>query len=278
MVSAVAAVCNYVTTETKFEVIEDCGKPAYARLLISMEPWAHSISVIFPAYQEEDYLSAAVNDVVAGLRAHGATFEVIVVENGSRDRTREVADELAKQYPEVVSMASPEPDYGKALRAGLLAAKYEFVVNFDVDLYDLAFAGLAIVKAEAEGLAIVVGSKRGEGAEDKRPLPRKIVTASFTTILRLGFGLKVSDTHGMKVLRRSAVVDLARECKFGTDLFDTELVLRTEQAGLLTGEIGVRVEEMRDARTPIARRIARSLTGLFRLKVALVQESRGRRR
>ena len=241
------------------------------------QPWSHSISVIFPAYQEEEYLSKAVHDVVTGLRNRNATFEVIVVENGSKDRTREVADELARQFPEVVSMASPEPDYGKALRAGLLAAKHEFVVNFDVDLYDLGFAGLAIAKAQSNGLAIVVGSKRGDGSEDKRPLARKVVTASFTTILRFGFGLKVSDTHGMKVLRRSAVVGLARDCKFGTDLFDTELVLRTERAGLLTGEIGVKVEEMRDARTPIARRIVRSLVGLCRLKAALVRESRAAR-
>jgi glycosyltransferase AglD len=233
-----------------------------------------SVSVVFPAYQEEEYLPSAVTDVVTGLRARGRVFEVIVVENGSKDRTRAVADELAIRFPEVVSMSSPEPDYGKALRAGLLVARNDFIVNFDVDLYDLAFADLAIAKAETEGLAVVVGSKRGKGAEDNRSFLRKLVTATFTGILRLGFGLKVSDTHGMKVMNRAAVVELAKTCKFGTDLFDTELILRAERAGLLTGEIGVKVEEKREARTPILPRVIRSLRGLVRLKLALRREFR----
>jgi glycosyltransferase AglD len=86
--------------------------------------------------------------------------------------------------------------------------------------------------------------------------------------------LKVSDTHGMKVMRRDDVVEIARHCQFGTDLFDTELILRAERAGLNTGEIGVKVEEKREARTPIANRILRSLRGLVRLKVALLKEAR----
>ncbi len=231
-----------------------------------------SLSVVFPAYQEEDYLPSAVTDVVNGLRASHADFEVIVVENGSRDRTRDVADELAARYPEVISMSHHEPDYGKALRAGLMRASKEFVVNFDVDLYDLSFAERAIVKAEDQRLAIVVGSKRGAGANDERPLLRKVVTFTFSSLLKVGFGLRVSDTHGMKVLRRDVVVPIAEKCLFGTDLFDTELVLRVERSGLNTGEIGVTVEEKRDARTPIVSRITRSLKGLVRLRVALWRE------
>ncbi len=231
-----------------------------------------SLSVVFPAYQEEDYLPSAVTDVVTGLRAAKADFEVIVVENGSRDRTREVADELAAMYPEVISMSHHEPDYGKALRAGLMRASKEFVVNFDVDLYDLTFAERAIAKAEDQRLAIVVGSKRGPGANDERPFIRKVVTFTFSSLLKVGFGLRVSDTHGMKVLRREAIVPIAQKCLFGTDLFDTELVLRVERSGLKTGEIGVTVEEKRDARTPIVSRITRSLKGLARLRVALWRE------
>jgi glycosyltransferase AglD len=231
-----------------------------------------SVTVIFPAYMEEEYLPSAVTDVVVGLRAASCDFEVIVVENGSRDRTKQVADELAVQFPEVVSMSHHEPDYGKSLRAGLLRASKTFVVNFDVDLYDLQFAERAIAKAEGEGLSVVVGSKRGEGANDTRPFIRKLVTFTFSTLLKVGFGLKVSDTHGMKVMRRADVVPLAEQCKFGTDLFDTELVLRTERSGLKTGEIGVTVVEKREARTPIVSRIRRSLMGLVTLRIAFWRE------
>jgi hypothetical protein len=91
-------------------------------------------------------------------------------------------------------------------------------------------------------------------------------------VLRVGFGLGVSDTHGMKVLRRQPLVDLARACRFRTDLFDTELVLRAERAGLRAVEIPVAVEERRPSRSSIVSRIPRTLAGLVRLRVALWQE------
>lgn len=235
------------------------------------------MSVVFPAYQEEEFLRKAVEDVVQGLRTRGDTFEVLVVENGSKDRTRAVADELALEFPEVKSHSITAADYGKALRAGLLAATGTYVVNFDVDLYDLAFAARAVeLIAAPNGPAIVVASKRGQDATDNRHWTRKVVTGVFTFLLRKGFGLKVSDTHGMKAMRREVVRPLAEQCLFGTDLFDTELVLRTERAGFLTGEIGITVEETRPARTPIVSRIFRSVKGLGVLWLALRRESKSK--
>ena len=234
------------------------------------------VSVIFPAYQEEGFLETAVSDVVKGLRERRHTFEVFVVENGSTDRTRAIADALATEFVEVQSLFIDEPNYGLALRHGLLHATGEFVVNFDVDLYDLQFLDASILRLGAvgdpNGASIVVASKRGEGSNDTRHWTRKLVTGVFSTLLRVGFGLKVSDTHGMKAMRRSDVLDIARRCVFGTDLFDTELILRAERAGLRTAEIGVTITEMRPARTPIVGRVARSVRGLGRLWLMLRSE------
>ena len=237
-------------------------------------PSGTSISVIFPAYQEESFLPTAVRDVVTGLRERGHDFEVIVVENGSKDRTAAVAQGLVAQYPEVQASSISTPDYGKALREGLMLATKEFIVNFDVDLYDLDFLDRAVHRiAQPGGPSIVVASKRGDGANDTRHWTRKIVTGVFSTLLRVGFGLKVSDTHGMKAMRRLDVREVGKNCLFGTDLFDTELVLRTERAGFHTDEIGVTIIEMRPARTPIAGRIFRSIKGLGVLWLALRKES-----
>jgi glycosyltransferase AglD len=238
-------------------------------------PRSTTVSVIFPAYQEEEYLPIAVREVVEGLRERFDSFEVIVVENGSRDRTAEVAKELATKYPEMVATAISTADYGKALREGLMIATKDYVVNFDVDLYDLEFLERAVSRiCEPSGPSIVVASKRGDGANDTRHWTRKVVTGVFSTLLRVGFGLKVSDTHGMKAMRRADVRPLAEKCLFGTDLFDTELVLRTERAGFKTSEIGVTIIEKRPARTPIAGRIFRSVRGLGVLWLALRKENR----
>ncbi len=232
------------------------------------------ISVVMPAHNEESLLAAAVNAVTDAMVDRGP-FEVLVVENGSTDATLEIAQRLSGQRPEVRALRESAPDYGLALRAGLLAAKGETVAIFDVDYYDFGFLDSAVALVEApDGPVIVVATKRGEGSLDTRAWPRRLVTAGFSTMLKVGFGLKVSDTHGMKVLRREPILHLVEACRFGTDIFDTELVLRVERAGMKVTEIPVTVAEMRPSRTSMAKRIPRTLANLVRLRRALDQECR----
>jgi glycosyltransferase involved in cell wall biosynthesis len=227
------------------------------------------ISIVMPAHNEEGYLEPAVKSVVAGLRDRAVDFEVFVAENGSTDTTPAEAEQLAHTYPEVTVLHSPVADYGRALRAGFLAAGGEFVVNFDVDFVDLGFLDESLALMAGEAFDIIVGSKRSPGSVDQRRAARKAVTAVFSFVLCHGFGLRVSDTHGVKALRRAPLLDLVRTCQFGGDIFDTELIIRAERAGLKVHEVPVTVADQRPPRTPIARRIPRSLLGLLRLRLAL---------
>jgi glycosyltransferase AglD len=238
-----------------------------------MPPAEPSISVIMPAHNEEELLRKAVDAVVAGLRQREASFEVVISENGSVDATRQIAGELAAEVPEVRSASIDGADYGRALRSGFVAASGELVVNFDVDLVDFAFldAGVELLRQEP-GAAVVVGTKRGPGAEDRRAAGRRLITAGFSLVLRHGFGLQVSDTHGLKVLRRQPLEMIVDACRFGGDIFDTELVLRAERSGLGVRQIPIRVADLRPPRTSIVRRIPRSLFGLARLRLALWNE------
>jgi glycosyltransferase involved in cell wall biosynthesis len=236
---------------------------------------APAISVVVPAYNESAILASTVGAIVAGLRDAGTTFEVVVSENGSTDDTLAVAMRLASEHSEVRVQHLPEPDYGLALRAGLLAARGDVVVNFDADYFDLGFLERAVpLVAAPEGPAVVVGSKRAPGADDMRPWSRRLVTAVFSLLLRVVFRLTVSDTHGMKAMRRDAVEPFARRCRSGKDLFDTELILRVERAGLRTAEVPVDVRELRPARTSILQRVPRTLVALARLRVALWRDRR----
>jgi glycosyltransferase involved in cell wall biosynthesis len=233
------------------------------------------ISIVMPAHNEHELLAETVTAVVEGLRARAGEFEVLVIENGSVDGTYELAEELAARFDELRVDTFPKADYGAALRRGLLTARGDAVVNFDVDYYDLEFLADAVGLVDSGGTdapAIVVGSKRAPGADDQRSLPRRFVTWGFTMLLRILFGLGVSDTHGMKAMRRDAVEALALQCRFDADLFDTELVIRAEHAGLMVTEIPVRVEERRPSRTSIVRRASRALWGLARLRVVLWRE------
>ena len=234
---------------------------------------APEVSVVMPAHNESGLLDQTLKELVSALRERELAFEVLVVENGSTDSTVADARAFAADHPAVSVLTRAEADYGEAMRVGILASTGGVVVVFDVDYYDPGFVDRVLPPLTApDGPVIVVGSKRAPGTHDTRPWPRRAITAGFSSVLRIGFGLRVSDTHGMKAMRRATVEPIVRRCRNGTDLFDTELVLRADRAGLEVAEVPVTVEERRPSRTPIARRILRTMGGLVRLRVQLWRE------
>ena len=233
------------------------------------------LSIVMPAHNEAGYLEAAVREVDQGVRARGHELEILVVENGSTDDTLAIGRRLADALPSVRVSTRPVADYGAALRDGILAARGELIVTFDVDYYDLDFAddALALLTGGAPP-AIVVGSKRAPEARDKRPWPRRLVTTVFSLLLRGVFSLSVSDTHGVKAMRRVDVQPILERCRFRTDLFDTELVIRAQRAGLPIAELPVTAQERRPSRTPIWQRVPRTLVGMIELRLTLWRERR----
>jgi glycosyltransferase involved in cell wall biosynthesis len=236
------------------------------------------LSIVMPAHNEAGYLETAVGEVHDGLSARGLEFELLVVENGSTDGTPEIARRLADDHAGVQVLSRAVANYGAALREGLTTSRGESVVTFDVDYYELGFVdqALALLESGDDAPVMVVASKRAPGSQDERPWPRRFVTAVFSWLLRTGFSLSVSDTHGMKAMRRAPVELLVRRCRLASDLFDTELVIRTERAGFRVAELPARAQERRPSRTPIWRRVPRTLVGLVALRISLRREGRAR--
>jgi glycosyltransferase AglD len=235
-----------------------------------------AISIVMPAFNEATIIERSLGELLDGLRSRGEAFEIVVVENGSTDNTATIAAGVVARNAEVRVLHRRLADYGNALRQGLLEARGDIVVNFDCDYYDIGFIARAVdrMRDADRPAAIVVGSKRAPGADDRRSWSRRLVTTTFSTVLRAGFGLTVSDTHGMKALRRDPLLPVVARCRFGRDLFDTELILRAERAGLVVAEIPVDAEELRPARTSIIRRIPRTISGLARLWFVLRSSDR----
>jgi glycosyltransferase involved in cell wall biosynthesis len=234
------------------------------------------LSIVMPAHNEAGYLEAAVREVDQGVRARGHALEILVVENGSTDDTLAIGRRLADARASVRVSTRPVADYGAALREGIMAARGELIVTFDVDYYDLGFVdeALALLTGGKHAPAIVVGSKRAPGAHDERPWPRRLVTTVFSVLLRAVFSLSVSDTHGMKAMRRVDVEPILERCRFRTDLFDTEVVIRSQRAGLRIAELPVTAQERRPSRTPIWQRVPRTLVGMIELRLTLWRERR----
>jgi glycosyltransferase involved in cell wall biosynthesis len=233
-------------------------------------PQRPHLSIVVPVHNEEDVLQAAVADIVEQLDARGADFELILCENGSTDRTQELADSLAEADPRVRVLHLTEPDYGAAMRAGMVAARGDSATNFDIDFYDADF----LLRGDRlmDGYGIVVGSKIMEGAQDKRSLFRKLVSRVFTLTLRLLFDPNLDDTHGMKVVRKDVIERYLPRTVMTKDLFDTELVLRARRGGVAVRAVPVVVEEKRRPRLSIVRRIPRSIKGILSLRLLFWKE------
>lgn len=255
----------------------------------SRSPCAPRFSIVIPVHNEADYLAAEVRELSAELDSCGVDYELIVAENGSADKTLAIAEGLAAADPRIRTLHLPAADYGAAMKAGMLAARGELVVNFDLDFHDVGFMlrAAALLEGSAGGprlqmqegvetrpLGIVVGSKLVKGAEDRRSFLRHLVSWGFTIVLRLLFDPRMDDTHGMKVLRREVVEQYAPRTIMTTDLFDTELIIRARRGGVAVAALPVKVEEKRKPRSSMVRRIPRTIKNLVKLRIALWKEGR----
>jgi len=229
-------------------------------------------SIVIPIHNEGGCLADEVTALVWCLDQNSVDFEIILAENGSSDDTLAIGEQLSGLDGRIRAFHVPVPDYGAAMKAGMLAARGRFVVNFDIDYWDVDFMLRAGELLDEGPAAIVVGSKLMAGAEDKRSGARHMVSLGFTTILRVLFDRHMDDTHGMKVLRKEAVEVFAPRTVMTRDLFDTELIIRARRAGVEVGALPVTCEEKREARSPIAKRIPRTMKGLVRLRLVLWKE------
>lgn len=228
-------------------------------------------SIIIPIHNEEDYLKKFFFDLLKKLKGF-RDYEVVLVENGSTDQTRKLAQQICKQRKIVKMLTLPEPNYGLAVKEGFLSAKGDYLVLFDLDYYDVGFMKKAFKKFPQTDA--VVGTKSGKGSSDQRSFLRRLVSFGFTSILKIFFNLKISDTHGIKVLDRKKFLPLIKQCLMTKEIFDTELLIRGQRQGLKLSEIGVKVEERRQSRSSIIKRSFKTIKDLINLKINLIKEEK----
>jgi len=218
------------------------------------------ISVVIPVYNEAALVVPTAEDLVARLRESGASFELILAENGSTDGTGALLTELVARLPEVRALHLPDPDYGAALRQGILEARGTYVVCEEIDLCDLDFHQRALALLRDEESDFVVGSKAAEGAGDHRPLLRRTATRVMSGLLRVSLSFRGTDTHGLKAFHRQRVEPVVKRCVVTRDLFASELVIRAQRMGLRVREIPIDIQEKRPPSVGLLRRVP----GVFR--------------
>jgi glycosyltransferase involved in cell wall biosynthesis len=224
-----------------------------------------NISIVIPVYNEEGILHSSVVDLVTSLDELKWDYEILLAENGSSDRTVAIGEELSRKYPRVHIHSLGEPNYGRALKEGILRAKGKFVICDEIDLCDTEFHQRAQTILDADKADMVVGSKVMEGAEDRRGMLRHGATLIINGMLRVLVGFHGTDTHGLKAFRRDRLKSTVDKCLLERDLFASELVIRAERDGKRVQEIPIHIVEKRPPSINLFKRVPKVLRDITRL-------------
>jgi glycosyltransferase involved in cell wall biosynthesis len=227
------------------------------------------VTIVIPVYNEREILESSVGQLCTALRERKWSFEIVLAENGSSDGTFALGEALAERFPEVSIFSHPEPNYGGALRQGIFRARGRFVICEEIDISDVDVHARALALLQGGEADMVVGSKAMRGANDTRPLGRRIATRVYNGALRITVGFRGTDTHGLKAFVRERLVPIAGACVVEHDVFASELVVRAHRAGLRVLEIPVEVAEKRAPSVRLLRRVPKVLRHLVRLMVAI---------
>jgi glycosyltransferase involved in cell wall biosynthesis len=187
-------------------------------------------------YNEEGNIEHAVTSAVAVLAGVTDCYEVIVVDDGGRDRTAAIADRLAAENPRVRVVHHPvNRGYGAALRSGFAAAQYPLVVLADGDnQFDLG--ELSVLLRGLGKFDIVSGYRIAR----HDPVVRRLYAFMYNRLARFLFNIPVRDVNcGFKVYRRDLLERLLPQLRSTGALINVEMLARARKLGATVTEVGV---------------------------------------
>jgi dolichyl-phosphate beta-glucosyltransferase len=205
-----------------------------------------SLSVVIPAYNEQQRLPATLDVVASYLNGRGLSFaEIIVVNDGSRDGTASVAREMMARDPRVRLVENPgNRGKGYAVRHGMREARGEWILFTDADL--------SAPIGELDKLWDAVRAQQAGGAIGSRALDRSLIGVHqsafretsgkfFNLVMRLITGLPYRDTQcGFKLFSRAAARDVAARQQIESFGFDVEILYIAKKLGYRILEVPVR--------------------------------------
>jgi len=200
------------------------------------------VSVVFPAYNEVNFLDAAVEKTKQALDGFAASYEIIIAEDGSKDGTAERAEELAQEFPYVKHIHGEERlGRGKALNNAFRQSRGEVFVYMDLDLAtDLKYLKPLVEAVTLDGYDFATGSRMLPESKVERSLRRTMSSRSFNFLVRHMLGSKLRDHQcGFKAFKRQPTLQLIAEVGARHWFWDTEILVRAQRKGYKVKEIAV---------------------------------------
>jgi len=194
------------------------------------------LSYFLPAHNEAANLAGLVEEALATLPSLADEFEIVIVDDGSKDATPALADELAAAHPKVRAVHHPvNQGYGAALRTGFAAARFDYLAFTDGDRqFKVADLGLLIDRLQTGSADAVVGYR----IQRADPLVRTVYAKLYRLANRIFFGLRVRDVDcACKLFKRAALEGVSVES--GGAFFSAELLIKLRARGRRIDEVGV---------------------------------------
>jgi len=196
----------------------------------------NELSLFFPAYNEEANLENTVEKAIPVLKKVAEKYELIIVNDGSKDRTGEAAAKLAKKYPFVkVITHNPNQGYGATLRTGFYNSKYDWIVTVDSDgQFDFTEVGKLIEKSKEADIVI------GYRLNRQDPTVRKVFGWGWTVLTNVLLGIKVHDVDcAFKLVNKKVIETIPKLQSTRGGMISPELLGRAHKAGFKIVEVGV---------------------------------------
>lgn len=230
------------------------------------------LSIVVPAYNEAGRLPPVLKRMVENLKkSFPGTFEIIVLDDGSKDRTSAVVAEFASHNPEV-SLVSNTENHGRGfvMRQGVLAAKGRYILDTDADgsVADEAIPRFYQYIESHNDVDMLIGSRNIEGAKILvvQPLLRVLLGNLFMVLAWLLFRWRFVDrVNGFKFFRREVAHDVFAHLRENTFFGEAEVTYVTDRRGWHVKELPVFWSDSCDSRIHPWRESYRSFTGMFRI-------------
>jgi dolichyl-phosphate beta-glucosyltransferase len=219
-------------SNTRFERVDGPHEPPGAGPTV--RPTDHDLTVIIPAYNEENRLPWTLTQLAAFLNEWGVDYRVLVADDGSTDCTAELTRDLGPRCSTL--RITPQGGKGRAVRTAMLRATGRVLCFTDADLpFSLTALRQGYEWIRSRQCDVVFGARDMEGAENHAPrrLLRRMATFAFREIVRRLVSHEVTDTQcGLKLFSRRAALEIFGRATVDGFAFDAEVVMLTHRLGL----------------------------------------------
>jgi glycosyltransferase involved in cell wall biosynthesis len=212
------------------------------------------LEVTLPVYNEEKILEQSVNTLREFMKQNLSDYEYIIsiANNASKDRTREIAERLAEEFPEVKYVHLDEKGRGRALKKAWAESDADIVSYMDIDLSTDLEALKPMIDAIKNGYKLGTGTRLSKESKTKRGLKREFISRTYNLMVKMILNTKFTDAQcGFKAANKEYFTNLLPHLKDDEWFFDTELMTITEKLGNKIYEIPATWIEDKDSRVNI---------------------------